>query len=522
MSGSQDGRVVMQSSESQGHRDESVDSLVALVVTAGRRGVRLTAALLWIAVGGYTWLWPVVALPYTVGLVGWSVGLALSAALLGDRSDAYSGGFLPQSRRHTWLDRVLLVGCVFGIVGGTIGVSITTEQLTASQLTAGQLLLSPVVAGTLVGVSLLVLAGRLYGPVVAGLAVVTIGGVGLTTPRGGPALVETMVFSSGGIYGPLTRVAAIWIAPACLLVGLWRATGTVDQLRDLFPKFELSKTGWLTATNRLKRGSRQLTLSSMGFVAVLIAWQSVGAGYLVIVGATAVPAAVLWVGGGVAVDFTGRRPNNVGQTRSWQAWCGLLLMAGGPIALMTVLLVSYRQPIGTVLVAGCLLLVGLCTVGPLVERITGVDREQRLKEDHQSGLRTGARTVLDGSVAGVTHLAQIVVLLATVGGVVSVLQVGGVSTWLASTALWVTGSRTVLVFAALASVCVALGMVLPMLGGYAVGALLVVPLFQTLTSVPELLAHLVVWYAVVVGGVVGPGLWIRARSSILAMVQQLN
>jgi hypothetical protein len=490
----------MQSSKSQDRHAKPFGGLLDLLVTAGRYGVRLTAVVLWIGVGGYAWLWPVVALPYTVGLVGLAVGLALIAALLGDRSDASSIAFVSQSRRHRWLDRALLVGCLVGISVGTVGMSSTAGRLPTDLPT-----LPPVLAGTLVVVSLLCVVGRVYSPSVAGLAVVSIGVAWVAIPGGWTSLVETMAFSSDGIYGPLTRAGAIWIAPGCLLVGLWSATGTLDRLRELFSEAELSTT--LTKTTHLEQKARQLTPLSVGFVAVLIAWQTVDTGSLTALSAAAIPAVVLWVGRGG--DLTERLSSSPGWTRSWQAWCSLLLMAGGPIVLMVVVLVGFRQPVGTVLVAGCLLVCGLCAVGPLGKGITSVDKNNQTKghqanTKRQAGIRTGIRPVLDGSVVGVTLLARVLILLGICGGVVSTLQAAGASTWLVSTVLWLSGGQTVLVLVVLASGCVALGMALPMVGGYAVGALLVVPLVRTLTPVPEFPAHLIVWYAVVVGGVLGP------------------
>jgi len=187
------------------------------------------------------------------------------------------------------------------------------------------------------------------------------------------------------------------------------------------------------------------------------------------------------------------------------AWFGPLVMAGGPLALMAVLLVGARLPLGTVLLAGCLLAIGLATAGPMVGLQGGGD------ETDGPRFRTGFGTVLDGSVVGIQLFARVAVILGVAGGIVSLLQAGGVSTWLLSSLVSVSGGQPVLAGAALVACCVLVGMALPMLAGYGVGALLIVPLFGILTGMAELTAHLLVCYAVVGGWLVGSGArrWIQ-------------
>ena len=123
--------------------------------------------------------------------------------------------------------------------------------------------------------------------------------------------------------------------------------------------------------------------------------------------------------------------------------------------------------------------------------------------DGASGrLRTGIGTVLDGSAVGLGLFARVAVLLAVVGGITVVIQTA-LSTWLVSSLLWLSG-RTLLAVVVLGGCCVGLGVTLPVVAGYATGAVVVVPLFVTLTAVPDLTAHLLVWYAVVGGWLVAP------------------
>jgi hypothetical protein len=378
--------------------------------------------------------------------------------------------------------------------------------ITANQ---SQFAVSALVAAVLVIGALFTLVGRWFGPAAAVLAVGGIGIGWLTTPAS-VSLIETMAYDSHGLYGPLTQAAASWIAPACLLAGLWRASRTIDRLRTLGPTVRGS-TRWLTG-RRLVRGLRLLTPPSMGFVALLVAWVSVEASYLQVISAAAIPAALCWgallVGGRLAAS-----PIRIeGPTRpvGWRAWGSPLLMIGGPLAVMGVLLVGVRLPVGMVLVGGCLCLIGLCLVGPRLGIASAAD------EPEQGRLRGGVGTALNGSVVGVRLFARVAVLLAAVGGVTALLR-ADVSTGLLSAVLGLSSGNTLLVLVVGGVACVALGLTLPVLAGYATAALLVVPLLRTLTPVAELTTHLFVWYAVVGGWLLAPAAETRLRALVAAI-----
>ena len=512
-------------------------------LTAGGRGVsRLAALLLWVFVGSYSRYHPVGIAPYTVGLVGGAIGVALLASLVGTASDTASNRPLPsewsllgvrhlvssRKRSRSRYDRLLQVGCMVGILTGTVGILSSVDAISGSQPVVSE---PALIGGVVLVGSLVVLVDRWAGRLAAGLAV---GGlaVGWLTLSASSA-VETLVFNPTGIYGPLTRAAAVWVAPACLLGGLWQSTRTAGWLRESLPTVRRAESGssqqagrateqW-PAGRQLSRGLWQVTPPSMGWTAFLIAWLSVGVSYRTVIAVAAVPAAVCWLGlfvtsrsaripirlsGGPTVDRAAWRGPLVMAGRSAVkrgAWFGPLVMAGGPLALMAVLLVGARLPLGTVLLAGCLLAIGLATAGPMVGLKGDGD------ETDEPRFRTGFGTVLDGSVVGIQLFARVAVILGVAGGVVSLLQAGGVSTWLLSSLLWVSGGQPVLAGATLVACCVLVGMALPMLAGYGVGALLIVPLFGMLTGAAELTAHLLVCYAVVGGWLIGSGAkrWIR-------------
>lgn len=483
--------------------EESVGRLAA----AARRWLRLLVVLLWIGVGIYSLFQPVQLVPYTVGLVGTAICLTLALALLdGDGPETGRrriGGSERRLRidRQPTVDRLLVAGCLLAMAVGTRGVVSAAGGITASQPRFAP---SAILVALLVLGALFALVGRWFGPVAAGLAVLGIG-VGWLAAPPGVSLVETMVYDSRGLYGPPTRAAASWLAPACLLAGLWRTSRTVDRLRALGPTVTGS-VGWLTG-RRLARGLWLLTPPSMGFVALLVAWLSAEASYSRVIGVAAVPAALLWL----ALVVSGRlggppfRVERSAAPVGWRAWGGPLLVIGGPLALMGVLLFGLGWPVGTVLATGAAALVGLCLGGPWLgtaETAGGAT---------EGNLRGGGGTVVDGSAVGVRLFARAAVLLMAVGGITALLTTAGLSTELLAASFGLTGGRSLPVVLVAGLLCSALGVALPTLAGYATAAVVVVPLVRTLTPVGALTAHLFVWYAVVGGWLLAPAVDRRLR-----------
>lgn len=483
----------MQAADSRRER-EAGGAFGRLAVACGR-WLRLSAATVWLGVGGYSQYRPVTVVPYTVGLVGAAVSLTLVATLLEDGTGSENGGIPPTGRRSN-IDRLVGVGCLIGIAAGTAGVVSAAGGIPAAQ---PQFADSALIAGGLVVGALLILVGWWFGPVAGGLAVGAVGVGWLTAPTD-LSLIETMVYDSRGIYGPLTRAAASWIAPACLLAGLWQATGTVDRLRRLVPTITAdATTAWLSG-RRLSTRLWQLT-PSVGVVSLLMVWQLPEVDVLRVVVAAAIPAASCWLGLIVAgrfawtpIEFEGSESVN---------WRGPLLVAGGPLAVMALLVVVARLPFETLLLVGSLVALGGCVLGPAVG-VGRVDRTSgRPTDDRTSGrLRTGVGAVLDGSVVGLGLFARLAVLLAVVGGVTVVVQTT-LSTQLLSVLLWLP-SWSLLAVLVVVGCCLVGGLTLPVVAGYAAGAVVGVPLLVTLTSESELTAQLVVWSAVVGGWLVAP------------------
>lgn len=454
--------------------------------TVGWRGLQMSALLLWIAVGSYAWLRTVQPALYTITTVGVSLGITLAAGLFGQTAESAVSTLHRQSKDS----RLLVAGCLVALLVGSAAVAKSAQQLGVSQPTLPTF---AVVGGLLLCGSLLAVAAR-QSTALAGFAGVAIVVSWASTPD--ISFVETVVFSDYGIYGPLMRAAVTWIAPACLLVGCWRAAGSEKQLRALW---HTTVEEW--GTEQRGRGLDRL-VAAVGCAVLLIGWQIEAVGSTAIAGLAALSGGLL---GAISLrvathDTTAATTDgrlSIADTPRAN-WTAPTLLIGVPVVVMTLLGIGYRLPVGTTLVAGWLCCVAGCLARPFV--VSGDDTPEP---------KSGAETILDGCVVGCQLLSRVVVPLAVVGGSLSLLVAAGVTTSLVAGVGWLSGGHSVAVVLAVAVGCVLLGALLSVVGGYAGGALVGVPLLRLLASVPELAAHLVVLSSVVagwllVGGKSGP------------------
>ncbi|WP_253738829.1 hypothetical protein [Halohasta salina] len=455
----------------------------------GRQVCRVAALLVWAGICGYAWLRGALPAPYTVAAVGGVVGVALAAGQVFDRR------WLPAAR--SGVDRWLLVGCLVGVAAGTVGVG---RAVVAGD---GR---PDAVWGVVLVAALIGLAWRLVDGRLAGVAALAFAAAAAADP--GPALVTAVVAGPVGVYGTPTR-AITWLGPVCLLAGVWRAAGLGRQLRALWPVDD--------GASELPAESRRL-LGVTALVGVLIAWRTAtgrsAAG--LVWGAALLPAALLPAAMGLRerlVVVRGRpavSSDTDGESEVDGGW--RLVIAAGPVALMRWLVAGPRPPVGTVLVAGCLLAVGLCLLAGVARTLAGERKDSVGSRPGRPPI--GGRTVVDGAVEGVGLLARVVVALAVVGAAVAAAESVGLSTRLLSGVLWL-GGGSVGGLVALGGLCVVAGAAMPTLAGYAAAALVAVPLVRTLAAVDPVAAHLGVWYAVAVGTLIAV-LWRRSDRGGLA------
>ena len=450
----------------------------------GRQTGRAAALLVWAGICGYAWFRGALATSYTVAAVGSVVGVMLLAALVDDRE------WLPTARPGA--DRWLIVGCLLGVAAGTVSVGRTVVG------GAGR---PDGVPGVILVAVLVVLAWRLCGSRLAGPAALAVVVAAAADPT--PRLVTTVLDGPVGVYGGLTR-AITWLGPVCLLAGLWEAAGLDRQWRAVGPA-DGGPSG-------APAGSRRL-LGVAALVGVLIAWQTAGTGRPAAGGVVWGIAALLPVALSPAVFRPGgvARGQPTDQTggvagRAVDRDVGRLVVAVGPIALMGWLLVGPRPPVGVVVVAGCLLAIGLCLLAALVRTVAGWESPTGQPEQPP----IGGRTVVDGGVGGVGLLGRVVVVLTVVGAAVAAAETLGLSTRLLSGALWLGGGHPAGALVVLGGLCLLVGAVVPTLAGYAMAALVVVPLVRTIAAVGPLVAHLGVWYVVAAGALLAV-VWRRSN-----------
>lgn len=445
----------------------------------GWRGLQASALVLWVVVGNYAWFRSIQPAVYTVGVVGATLGLTLAVGLFGPSDQRDSE--VPADRQSTG-SRLLMIGCLVGVIAGSLALAVSLDQLGATQPALSMVSMGGAV---LLGGSVLMMAAR-QSPALAGFAGVAAISSVASTPSSG--LIAAAVFGSSGIYGPLTEAAATWIAPACLLVGWWRAAGTERQLAGLW---RASVDGWPTNSS----AGGQL-VGAVGCMILLVGWQTGAVGSRAVVGLATVPVGLVGLASLHAVtrDATASRPDSRPSTATdtrWVEWAAssVSVIVVGPLGVMTVMGVGYRLPVGPTLVAGCLCCLGLSVVRPFVVQ-------------ESEGRTSGVGTILDGSIIGVQLLRQVVVPVMVVGGAVSLIEASGVGTRLLAGVVWLSGGHPLGAVVVVAGCCVALGALLRLVGGYAAGALLGVPLVGLVGQLPELTAHVVVIVSVVTGWLV--------------------
>jgi len=443
----------------------------------GWRGLRVSSLLVWIGIGSYAWFRSTQPELYTITVLGAVVGITLAAKLFG-RTSGKTGGSYVREAPSSWL---LVGGCLVGVFVGTTAVAGSAEQVGASQSALSTL---TAVGAVLLCGALLVVACR-QSTALAALAGVSIAVSWASTPT--VALVETAVFGASGIYGPLTQAAVTWIGPVCLIFGCWRAAGTDQRFITLW---NATANGWPTAKRDHRLG--RLT-AGVGASVLLAGWQTGAVGPRTIAGLAVLPVGILGIASVRAAsrETTGSivdgQPSTADLHRG--TWLAPTLMVGGPLGVVAVVGGGYRLPVGTAFVAGCLCCLGLSLVRPHV-----------LALNNTSTVRpTGIGTVLDGSIIGCQLMSRVVVPLAVVGGSISLLEAAGLTTRLLTGVSWLSGGHPIAVVFVVAGCCVALGALFSVVGGYAVGALVGVPLLRLLGSVPELFAHVVVLSGVMIG-----------------------
>lgn len=500
----------MQSTESQ-RRDQQRTEHGRQWAAVGRRVFKRTALLWWVAVGSYAVARPLLVPTYTVLMVGSVVCLTLIAVLLDSDQERSAG----RNSWQSWLGRVSVGvsmgridvsqvavgrvsvgGLVLAMLAGTVGIVLSVDHLTASQpqLTTGGLL-----AGVLLSVGLVGAVARRSG-VVAGMATVGIGISWASAPE--LPVFEVLVFD--GIYGPLTQATVVWIAPACLLVGLWQAAGLSAWFDTIWPTRVGTRVDHQTV--------RQLAVGA-GAAAILIGWQTTGNRVVTTLGLSAAISIV-----GLASLRVVSRPTSQASPDPVD-WLGPLALTGGPLGVMAILGLGYRLPFGIVVVAGCLCCLGCCLVGSLVDRVassrTTTNRviSNQATSNHvtsnrvSTAVRVDTETVFDGGLAGVRLLGRIVVLVAVVSGAVAVIEAAGLLIPLLTAVVWLSGGHWLAVLLVVAGCCVALGTSMPMIAGYTAGALIGVPVIQLLTPMTELSAHLLVVSAVGLGYLLAESQW---------------
>jgi|GEM_PF-267383 len=483
----------------------------------GRYGIQLVAIAFWLGLGRYGWAGSTGLFEYLTLILCGTLCLSLLTSQFrpsyaqSNREQSHWGG--------RWVERTVVGLSVATLLGTTILIHRQSAWVAIGQPVATT---PTVVASSIVLMGILLgLTTRVFGWRVGGALLIAACYSVLAVPRTEVSgLLTHVVFSTDGIYGPLLQATVTWIAPVCLLVGLWRAIGLpaqvrwrLDQLLDardvppgiratvgeLFgrspPASVISKRH---ARQTLAGHLRQLWPPTMGLTAFLLAWLVVDVSYLTVVVTAILPATLVVVTFLFVRSTIDQQPDqspHVGaDARGHTPAFGrgtLAVLLGGPLAAIAVAL-TLETTLTTALYSGVVVAGSGCVVVPTLQR-------QPAEAALSSTLTTGVKTVGEGSLWALTRFSGLCLLLGTVGAVGEALTFVGAVTTLSNTVLTVAFGSTSLAIGGLLIGCLGLGWLLPTVGGYGLAALLVVPILQTHTAVSALTAHFVVLYAVVFG-----------------------
>ncbi len=121
-----------------------------------------------------------------------------------------------------------------------------------------------------------------------------------------------------------------------------------------------------------------------------------------------------------------------------------------------------------------------------------------------SEFRTSMEQTIEGSRHGAMILAPVAIIIASINGIVDILEATAVPTSISLALMDLSGG--VLLFAAILGliICILLGLGMPTSAAYTIVALLIAPAFINQFFVPELAAHYFVFYAAILAGITPP------------------
>ncbi|RQG94169.1 TRAP transporter permease [Natrarchaeobius chitinivorans] len=383
---------------------------------------------------------------------------------------------------------------------------------------------------------------------------------GYTTTR----LLNMLVLDVRGFYGELNEIVAAWVALFLLLAGQLKAYGAFDLILRLAFRAgtylrsgvaqsavvastiigsvngsaaaNAAMTGSFTIPLMKKSGLRsetaggiesvassggQLLPPVMGAAAFVMA-SLLGIQYVDVLVAGLFPAVIFLASVAVAVHYTcilqmDSFEFDVSNHLDEERTTGELLTEGVRFAIPFVTLIYFlgiaQWTITSAALVTCVIMFGTGIGVPLL-------RNAYTGESGWSALlwQLGGETV-DGARYGVTTLAPIAIIVASINGVVDIFVSTGVPGLISLALIDLSGGVMAVAILLAFAVCILLGLGMPTVAAYTIVALLIAPSLTTDFLLPDLAAHYFVFYTAILSGLTPP---IAVSVVVAAGVAQSN
>ncbi|ELY92418.1 TRAP transporter, 4TM/12TM fusion protein [Natrialba hulunbeirensis JCM 10989] len=460
------------------------------------------------------------------------------------------------SDKHRLLHSAFLA--VIGIVTAVTTVYLYANYNTLVTTRVGYALNHELWLAAVFAAALIYLTYRAFGLAFVGVILFTIGygyfgeyfpGVLTHSGFSETRILNIMVLEIDGFYGNLSEIVAAWVAPFLLYAGLLKAYGAFDLIiRIAFRAATVLRSGVAQSAviasliigsingsqtaNAAMTGSFTIPLMKnsgmksetaggiesvastggqimppvMGAAAFVMA-SLLGITYIDVVIAGLVPAAIFFFSVAAGVHYTWLAQssdveldvsNHVDEVKSKQQLILEGVMYAVPLGILIYLLGILQW---TVMTSALYTVISMIVLGISVPVIRSTQVED---ESPTSTLWTKLLETVEGFREGAIILAPIVIIIASVNGIVDVLVSTGIPGILSLILIDLSGGVMLLAVIIAMLICILLGLGMPTVAAYSLVALLIAPALVSDFMVPDLAAHYFVLYAAILSGITPP------------------
>lgn len=480
-----------------------------------------------------------------------------AAAFLGLGLLVYVLHELHQLDSNSRLERLGLWICA--VVGTAVPVYVWLNYSVLETTRVGYALAHEYAMGGLFALVVLYLTYRAFGAAFTGVVVLSIlyaflgdqvGGLLGHTGIAADQIINVLTMEFDGFFGSITQIVAAWVALFLLYAGLMRGYGAFDLIMRV--SFKTAKylrsgvaqsavisslivgsingaqtanaamTGSFTIPLMQESGMKgesaggieavassggQIMPPVMGAAAFVMASLVTGVGYVDVLVAGVIPALVFYISVAVGVHYMAIKQLPEGGINLDERLDDLeegyhplieTIRFGVPFAVLlyTLGIAQFTVIYSALLTCGTMVLTGAgipIALSFVQEGLGPVETGKNVVNDTVSGFKFGAIT-----------MAPIVIIIASVNGIVDLLNATGLPGKLSLALVGLAGGVLLLTSIFAMIVCLVLGLGMPTVAAYTIVALLIAPTFTGEFGMAPLAAHFFVFYAAILSGITPP------------------